>query len=122
MKFIKNRHMMRILGLLVLDVLLFGTTNATTAPSFVAIVGFGLLVVTAYYIVYALIGLAGFYGLSIKRRQPLALYLTIILGILVALQSIGELGPRDVLVMLPLAFIGYVYSTYAKSAGRNLDG
>lgn len=121
MKFIRHKHFLRIIGLLALDVLLFTTTNAGTAASFVAIIAFLLLVTTVYYIIFALISLGRLYGLSVKRKKSLAMYLTIVVGILVALQSIGELGPRDVLVMMPLALMGYLYSAYAKTGGRNLE-
>jgi predicted membrane protein len=119
MKILHNRQFQYVLGLLVLDILLFTTTNAATAPSFVAIIGFGLLVVTVFYVIYALTGLTKYYGLPVPRRKPLSIYLTAIIGLLVALQSIGELGPRDVMVILLLAGIGYVYSSYAKTAKRN---
>ena len=117
----QNRQFQYVLCLLVLDILLFTTTNATTAPSFVAIVGFVLLVATVYYVIYSLTALSKFYGLKVRHRRPLSVYLTIVIGIIVALQSIGELGPRDVLVIMLLAVIGYVYSSYAKTSNRNLD-
>jgi hypothetical protein len=87
----------------------------------VAILGFVLLVATFYYAIYSLTALSKFYGLPVKRRRPLSIYLTAVLGLIVALQSIGELGPRDVLVILLLAVTGYLYSSYAKTSSRNLD-
>lgn len=83
-------------------------------------VGFGLLVVTIYYLVYGLVSLAGLYGLRAKRKQRLSLALTGVLGILIALQSVGELGGRDILVLLPLAMLGYLYSSYLKAVSRDL--
>lgn len=115
-----QKRFRRLLYLLTLDIALFGATNATTAPSFVVMVGFVCLAVTSYYLIYGLIGLSGFYGLNITRKRTLALYLTIVTGGLLALQSIGELGSRDVLVVLPLAVVGYLYSAYAKTSRRNL--
>jgi hypothetical protein len=122
MKILRSKHLTRILGLLVLEVLLFCTTNAATAPSFVAIVAYVLLVATIYYGIYGLIGLGGLYGLRVKRRRPLAIYMTVVFGLVVALQSIGELGLRDVMVIVPLALMGYLYSMYAKTTRSNLSG
>lgn len=110
------------MGLLVLDILLFTTTNATTAPSFIAIVGFILLVATVYYVIYEIAGLGRLYGLPVHHRKSLSAYLTVVSGLIIALQSIGELGSHDILVILPLALIGYLYSAYAKAGGRNVEG
>lgn len=122
MKFILHRQVVRVLILLALDILLFTATNATTAPSFVAIVGFLLLVTTVYYIIHGLAGIGRIYGLPMRHRKSLAVYLTIVTGLIIALQSIGELGSHDILVILPLALVGYLYSVYAKAGGRNLEG
>jgi uncharacterized membrane protein len=121
MKLLKHKQVWRVLVLLVLDILLFTTTNAGTAPSFVAIAAFVLLVATVYQLIYLLIGLSKFYGLPVRHKRPLAAYLTGVVGVIVALQSIGELGPRDVVVILPLAFVGYLYSAYAKAGRSNLE-
>jgi hypothetical protein len=121
MKFLKHKQIRRILGLLVLDILLFTATDPITAPSFVAIVGFVLLVLTVYYFIYLLLGLTKFYGLPVRHKKPLAGYLTGFIGLIVALKSTGELGSHDMLVILPLAALGYLYSVYAKAGERNLD-
>jgi hypothetical protein len=63
-----------------------------------------------------LLGFSGYYGIHIRNKKSLALYITLITGVVVALQSIGELGARDIWVLLPLALIGYFYSAYAKKA------
>lgn len=109
-------------GLLVLDGLLFGTTDAASVPSFVVIVGFLLLVLTFYSLIYGLLSLGGLYGIPLRHSRQLAVYLSVVAGGLVALQSIGELSSRDVLVLLPLATIGYIYSAYARTNRRNLAG
>jgi hypothetical protein len=108
-------------GLLALDIILFTSTNATKAPSFAVIVGFGLLVLTIYAVIAELLALAGLYGLKLVRRRQLTIYLSVLVGGLIALQSIGELARRDVVVWLPLMFISYVYSAYVKPDRRNLE-
>lgn len=121
-KFIKNRHVLRLTGLLAADGLLFAGSDVAKVPSFIVMVGFLLLAVTLYYFIYAGLGVTGVYGLKIRGRRQLALYLTMITAGLIALQSIGQLGQRDVTVLLPLAIIAYLYSAYAKTARRNLSG
>ena len=102
--------------LVVVASILFSSTHVAIAPAYVVILGFGLLAGTIYYFVYCLIGLSGFYGLKITRQRTLALFMTVVFGFLVALQSVGELSPRDIWVLLPLAVIGYFYSTLAKTS------
>lgn len=116
LKVFNHKPVRLLIGLLVLDALLFGTTNAASAPSYLIIVGFVLLVLTIYYLSYCLLAFAGVYGLKIKHKHQLSLYSTIVLGILFALQSTGELGSRDIWVLLPLVVLGYFYSTYARSS------
>lgn len=115
-KVLKHKPVRRLIVLLLLDGLLFGTTNAATVPSYMIIVGFVLLALTIYYFLYNLLTFISFYGLKIKHKHQMSLYITIVLGILIALQSTGELGSRDVWVLLPLVILGYFYSTYARSS------
>jgi len=121
MKFIARQHIWKFIGLLVADCLVFSLTNARSVPSFMLIVGLILLLMTVYYLVYSLLTFARLYGLSIRRKRRLAGVLTGLMSGLVALQSIGELNSRDVLVLLPLAVIGYAYSFYGKSGTRASD-
>lgn len=119
--FIKLKPYRKLLGLLVVDALLFNSTNAARAPAFMLIVGFVALMATCYYLFYGVLGFARLYGLAFPRKRRLAGYLTLWTGFLLALQSIGELNSRDILVLLPLVAIGYAYSSYAKSPARLPD-
>jgi hypothetical protein len=112
----------QLAALLVADLLFFGATNARQATSYLMIIGFVLLVLTAYVVVYGLLGLARMYGVPVKRRRQLTIWLTAGCGAILALQSIGELGAHDIFVLLPLAALGYMYSNYVRAARRNLDG
>src|SRR5580658_2404636 len=113
------RHFWQTLGLLVLDIAFFTKTNASEVAPFVLIVGFVLLVLTCYELLYGLLSVARLYGLPVRYKQRLALYLAGILGLILALQSIGEHTPRDILVVVPLATLGYIYGVYASSRKRN---
>jgi hypothetical protein len=66
------------------------------------------------------------YGVAFSgRRRRLAGVITGFVGGVVALQSVGELSMRDVLVLVPLTVMAYVYATYAKPApgtNRGIQG
>lgn len=111
-KFLKKRPVWRLILLLVIDALLFGNVDAAEAGTAVIITGFVMLVLTIYYILYNLLSLFGLYGFKVKHKRQAALYMTIVAGIVVALQSTGELGSRDIWVLLPLVILGYFYSSY----------
>jgi len=117
MKLIKRKQVWQLIGLLVLDGLLFGFTNSQSSPSFVLIVVFLALLATLYYLAYGLLSLISLYGLSIKRKRRLAASLAGLLGVLLALQSVGQLNSWDILVLLPLVIIGYAYSFYRTRGG-----
>ncbi len=109
------------LGILLADVIFFSGINASQIAPFVLIIGFVLLLLTCYILIYVLLSIARLYGFPIRYKQRLAVYLSGVLGLVVALQSIGELTPRDILVLVPLATLGYIYAVYATARKRNLD-
>jgi hypothetical protein len=102
----------RLLLLLVADFALFSTTNAQKTASFVLIIGFILLAITIYQLVYVLLSALKWYGIEVKRKRRLAAYITGLSGGVIALQSMGELNWRDIVVLLPLVALGYLYSFY----------
>jgi hydrogenase/urease accessory protein HupE len=120
MSLTSNKYFKRLATLTGVVGLLFATTNPSRVPAFIVAVAFVLLSLTIYYMIYGLIGLLGLYGLNVRRKRPLALYMTLIIGLLLALQSVDELGARDIFVMLPLALLGYFYSSYAKNDQRDV--
>jgi hypothetical protein len=115
-KLLKHRRSLQLIALVLVTLLLFGTTEVTKVPSFMIIVGFVTVSLIFYSVFYAFLSLASLYGLTIRRKRSLSIYLTLVSGSLIALQSIGALGMRETVVALPLALLGYVYSVYAKSS------
>lgn len=106
--------------LAVLDIGFFSSTNPTKMPSGLLIVGFVLVALSIYALLRMLLGIASIYGLPLAehgRRQ--ALFLGGVCAVLVALQSLGELTLRDVVVLVLLALIAYLYTTYGRGAGRD---
>ena len=101
--------------LLVVDGLFFGLSDPQKVPSLLLAAGFLLMVATLYQLMLGLLHAADWYGLPGKaHRRRQARIVTGLAGGLIALQSIGELGQRDVLVLLPLAVLAYLYISYGK--------
>jgi len=100
--------------LLLADALLFGITDPHKVPSFMLIVAFLLFVASLYYFIRALIRGASWYVVKPAYPRRLASVLTVVVGLLIALQSIGELTGRDILVLLPLVILGYLYVSYGR--------
>ena len=115
-KALLHKKLLLALALIVFDAIFFLTANASKVPSYLIIVGFVLITLTLYLLLSTLISLTKYYGLKLKHQRRLSLCLTGLLAGLLALQSIGELSVRDVLVILPLAIIGYIYMTLSASS------
>lgn len=104
-----------VIGLLVVDSIVFGGTDPQQVPSFMLIVGFILLCLTVYCLLRGLLALLQLAGLPLKHRQRLLRAGTMLFGGCIALQSVGQLSSRDVIVLSLLTGLLYLYSTYAKS-------
>jgi hypothetical protein len=102
-------------ALLLADLAIFGGTSPQSAPSIVLFIGFLLLSASFYVLLLGALRLAAWYGISPgpRRRRFIRLGAGVFSG-LVALQSIGELSSRDILVLLPLALIAYMYLSYGR--------
>lgn len=104
------------LGLLGLDTAFFTLTDPGKIDSVFLIIGFVLIAVTLYLLMSRLFALGGTYGLRFDRRsRQMALFGTGVIITLLALQSIGELTLRDLLVSVPFGIVAYAYLSY----GRN---
>ena len=98
-----------------IDALFFGFTNPARVPSLLLIVGFGLVVVTLYAGLRFVLSIGAIYNPWFQRqRRPIG-YITGLLAAMLALQSIGQLSLRDVIVLLVLSAVLAVYYDYSKS-------
>jgi hypothetical protein len=112
---LKIRPTLTVFLLLVADGLFFTLTNPNSVPSGVLIVGFVLLAISLYVVLRLSLTAMAFYGLPLNqhsKRIALVLGLSGSLGI--ALQSLGELTARDILVLSLLSAIAYVYMSYGR--------
>jgi len=98
--------------LLLVDVLFFGlfTPNQT---SWLLIPGFGLLVATIYVAIKGVLAVLGeFVRLSPLLKKKITVFLTFVLAVVLALQSLGQLTPRDIITVVPLIAVLYLYVSY----------
>jgi hypothetical protein len=109
-----------LLGLLIADAVLLGGTNAGKVSAGLLMLGFGLVIGSVYWLIYACLAVLRLYGLVIRQKRRLAATLAGLAACVLALQSVGELNAKDVLLLLPLITIGYSYISYSldqRSAG-----
>ncbi len=118
MRFIAHKYSRQLILLLIADIALFSLTDAQTVPSFLLIIGFLLLAATTYHLIRGVLALFKIYGLRVERKRRLATYGTGLIGGVIALQSMGQLNSRDILVLIPLAILGYLYSYYVQADRR----
>lgn len=120
-KILKHRKFWQASGLVVLDVMFFGNTNTANVPQFFLILGFLLLLINVYIAAYLLFSIMKIYGLPLSHKRRLSMFAAGFVGILIALQSIGELSPKDVLVLMPIAVISYLYLIYSTKSEQKLS-
>lgn len=113
MKHYANKRLSRGLALVAVDILFFGITDPARAPSLLLMAGFLLLTYTLYVFLSLVVVIADHNGLSLGRhRHRYVAVIASIVAMLIALQSMGELGGRDIIVLIPLAFLSYLYISY----------
>jgi hypothetical protein len=108
-----RRRLIRLVLLFGVDVLFFSLVNPVKAYAIVIIVGFALLVMTLYVLIDFLLALGERiipFSLSTKRR--IAQASTLVLGLLIAMQSIGQLTIKDILAVIPLIIVLSIYFSY----------
>ena len=82
--------------------------------------GFLLCVLTMYTLLRALFAASSLYGLRLNRHERrLARVVVGTASALLALQSVGELGTRDALVLLPLTILTYLYVSYGQKTQQS---
>ncbi len=118
---LKSAHTGPLAGLLLADGIVFGMTDPRTVPSLVLMIGFLLLTATSYYLCRGMLAIFSLYGVPIWHKRRLLRTLTIVTGSLTALQSIGQLNSRDIVVISMLTVLFYLYLSSAKSLRQNLQ-
>jgi hypothetical protein len=105
----------RILALFIIDGLFFGLVDPRRTYALTIIVGFGLLVLTIYVLVDMLLGLLErIVTFPVMTRHRLHTGITMLLGLLIAMQSIGQLTVKDLLAIIPLVLVAAFYLSYQR--------
>jgi len=115
MKRYYTHKLVRILALLVIDGIFFGLIDPRKAYALTIIIGFGLLVLTIYTLVDLLLGLLErIVTFPAMTRHRLHTSITMLLGLLIAMQSIGQLTVKDLLAIIPLVLVAAFYLSYQR--------
>ncbi|HET9174504.1 MAG TPA: hypothetical protein VFN56_04475 [Candidatus Saccharimonadales bacterium] len=100
---------------LIIAAVFFSNTNPTQIPSLWLIIGFGIMTALIYWTVRSVIAILGFYSKRIaSQRKRLVRGGTILVAILFALQSAGQLTLKDIAVLLPLTILSFMYFSYSR--------
>lgn len=97
-------------GLVIMNIICFGLLNPMEGPSVIFFVGFFVLALDCFVLIYLLIRLLQ--RLFSHPRQPagrLSGIFTGIIMVLLALQSVGQLGIKDVVAVVLVCAIAYFY-------------
>jgi len=115
MKSHRTRRFIRLGALFVADTLFFGLIDPTKAYALVIIVGFGLLVLTIYMIVDLLLALLERVVMfPVMTRHRLHTSITMLVALLIAMQSIGQLTTKDLFAIVPLTLVAAFYLSYQR--------
>lgn len=107
----------RSCSLLAAAALFFGVTDPFRLNPPLLIVGFLLAVSTVYYLARSVLRCLSWYGLAVQSREHrTALSITVVIGAIMALQSMGQFGPKDLLLLLPFVLVAYLYLSYGRTA------
>jgi hypothetical protein len=102
-----------IVLLMMLDILFFGLVNPTTSNSYVVILGCILIILSTYALVLIVTRLVAiFIPVSVATQKRFTLFVSLLLVFILLMQSIGQLSTRDLIAILPLLAVLYIYLTY----------
>ena len=111
---LRNYQFQMVVAVLIADGFFFSFTKPSTASSQLLIAGFGLLIITTYFITRLIIALLGLVVPVIAKQKYLEVVVSAIFGVIVALQSLGQLSLRDFIVVVVFAGFIYLYGSYTK--------
>jgi hypothetical protein len=108
-----KRKLTKLAALFVVDILFFSLVNPIQSHAVVIFVGYLLLVITLYVLIDFLLAVSErIIPFSPHTKRRMALASTLVLALLIAMQSIGQLTVKDVLAVIPLVIVLSVYFSY----------
>jgi len=109
----RKRKLIVLAGLFVADGFFFSLVNPNKVYAAVIILGFMLLALTIYALLDFLLALAErVVPFSLTTKKRIALATTLVLSLLIAMQSIGQLTVKDILAVIPLVIVLSFYFSY----------
>jgi hypothetical protein len=105
----------RYVILAIVDIAFFGLISPDMS-AFAIIPAFILVVVSIFAILTLIVAYIGkMFVVKPKNQKRIVVVLSASLGVVIALQSIGQLTVRDVVTIVPLILVLYLYMSYSKS-------
>lgn len=98
---------------IIIELFFLMSVNPFTSPAFNLFLGIVFIVVDYYLLVSYVISYLSKEFMSIKiRRKKLIITLSSVGGLLIMLESLGQLTFKDIIVIIVLAVIIYLYTWY----------
>jgi membrane-associated HD superfamily phosphohydrolase len=108
-----RRKLIRLGILFVLDALFFSLVNPNNTYAIVIVAGYILLIITLYVLIDFLLAVSErIIPFSAHTKRRMAVATTLVLALLIAMQSIGQLTVRDILAVIPLVVVLSLYFSY----------
>jgi hypothetical protein len=100
------RKLAKLALLVGIDVLFFSAYNPENSSPLVVVVGFLLFIATVYVLLKLLTEvISSQFGLKLPNERKAIATITTVIGLLIAMQSIGQLTVKDVLAIVPLLLL-----------------
>lgn len=113
---IRSRPFLITVGLIIIDIAFFGLTNPKNVAPILLMVGFGLVMLTIYWLFLNMQKLIAIYIPWLKAQKYFSLSLALSCGAVMALQSIGQLTARDSLLIFLAVLVVYAYTSYGRKS------
>lgn len=119
LSYISTKHLVLVLGLLILNIVGFTLINPLNSPSIMLFLGFGLLAADFFLMFYVLTRITQkIFGRPRHSARRVASILTGVVIVLLALQSIGQLSVRDTIAVSLVCCLVYFYLSYYRPSQR----
>jgi hypothetical protein len=118
MKYLKHltkHHFWTLPAILIIDSIFFGSTDPARADSLYLIVGYLLMVASLICFLRLTSRVIGLYGVPREYSKRMADIVAVLGAVTLALSSVGELTSRDIIVMVPLGVLFYIYASYIRT-------
>lgn len=105
----KYRSVFILIIFLVLDGLFFGLLNPNKINQLLLLVSFLFVGVTCYLLLWNIFRYIELLGISVNNKRSLSLFISILIVLLLSLQSIGQFSLIDLISLSGFLIIIYIY-------------